>query len=78
MRGIFLKWEMTIFSWLLDRPSLQGPAPAPPPSQAAGSGEGLGQSIHGGSNKQDERRESIFDNMGDTGGIIQGKNSAGH
>ena len=73
MRGIFLKWEMTIFSWLLDRPSLQGPPP-----QAAGSGEGLGQSIHGGSNKQDERRESIFDNMGDTGGIIQGKNSAGH
>ena len=41
-------------------------------------GECAGQSIHGGSNKQDERRGNIFGKMGDTGHIIQGDNSAGH
>ena len=29
-------------------------------------------------NKQDERRENIFDKMGNIGGIIQGNNYAGH
>ena len=43
-----------------------------------GLGEGAGQSIHGGGNKQDERRGNIFGKMGDTGGIIQRDNSTGH
>ena len=43
--------------------------------QMVGWGEELGQSIHGGDNKQDERRGNIF---GNTGGIIQGNNSVGH
>ena len=35
-------------------------------------------SIHGGGSKQDVRRGNIFGKMGDTGGIIQGDNSAGN
>ena len=33
---------------------------------------------NGGGNKQDESRWNIFDKMGNTGGIIQGDNSAGY
>ena len=39
-------------------------------------GEGVGQSIHGGGNKQDERRWKILGKMGNARGIIQGDNSA--
>ena len=41
-------------------------------------GERVGQSIHGGDNRQDEIRGNIFGKMENTGGIIQGKISAGH
>ena len=41
-------------------------------------GEGVGQSIHGRGNKQDESKGNIFGKMGNTGGINQGGNSAGH
>ena len=47
-------------------------------AKMVGSREELGQSIHGGGNKQDERRGNIFGKMGSTGGIIQANNSAGH
>ena len=43
-----------------------------------GLGEGVGQSIYSGANKPDESRWNNFDKMGNTGGIIQGDNSAGH
>lgn len=36
------------------------------------------QSIHGGGNKQDEKRERIFGIVGNTGGIIQGDYSVVH
>ena len=36
------------------------------------------RSIHGGGRKQDVRMGNIFGKMGDTGGIIQGDNSAGN
>ena len=45
--------------------------------QTLGLEELSGQPIHGGDNKQDEKRKNIFGKMGDTGGIIQGNNSAG-
>ena len=38
----------------------------------------IGQSIHGGGNKQDESRGNIFGKMGNAGGIIQGYNATGH
>ena len=41
-------------------------------------GKSAGQSIHGGGNKQDKRRISIFGKIGDAGGIIQGDNSTRH
>ena len=47
-------------------------------SQTIGLGEGVEQSIHGGGNKQDESRWKTFGKMGNTGGIIQEDNSAGH
>ena len=40
-------------------------------------GEGVGQSIHGGGNNQDESRGETFANMDNIGSIIQGDNSAG-
>ena len=43
-----------------------------------GFGEVVMQSIQGRGNKQDESRWEIFGKMGNTGGIIQGYNSAGH
>ena len=46
--------------------------------QAVGLVEGVGQSIHDGGNKQNERRRKFFGKMGNTGGIIQGDNYAGH
>ena len=41
-------------------------------------GGGVEQSIHGGDNKQDKSRKKIFGKTGNTGGIIQDNNSAGH
>ena len=46
--------------------------------QTVGLGGGVGQSIHGGGNKQDESRGNIFGKMGNAGGIIQGYNTPGH
>ena len=46
--------------------------------QMVGLGEGVGQSIDGEGNKQDYSRGDIFGKMGNTEGIIQGNNSAGH
>ena len=46
--------------------------------QTVGLGKEVGQSVHGGGNKQNERNGNIFGKMGNTRGIIQGDNSAGH
>ena len=45
--------------------------------KTVGLGEGARPFVHGGGNKQDETRGNIFDEMGNTGGIIQGDNSGG-
>ena len=50
---------------------------SPPPSNVI-FGEGVGQSIHGGGNRQDGSRGNIFSKMENRGGIIQGDNSPGH
>ena len=39
---------------------------------------GVGQSIHDGDNKQNERSRKIFGKIWNTGGIIQGDSYAGH
>ena len=52
-------------------------SPPPPPSNVI-FGEGVGQSIHGGGNRQDGSRGNIFSKMENRGGIIQGDNSPGH
>ena len=72
VRGIFLVWEMRIFL-LLD-------GILPPSTGFLSNGrlwKGAGQFIHGRGHKQDKRRWHIFGKMGDTGGMIQGDNSAG-
>ena len=46
--------------------------------QTVGLGEEVGQSINDGENKQNERRGNILGKMGNTGGILQGDNSAGY
>ena len=64
VRGVFLVWEMSIFfcCWVgFSTPSTGLP-------QTIGFGEGVRQSTHGGSNKQDKRRENIFGEMRNTGG----------
>ena len=40
--------------------------------------EEVGQSIHGGGNKQNQSSGNIFDKMRNTLGILQGDNSAGY
>ena len=70
-------WEMSILlcCWV-------GFSPNPTPSTGffpnGRFGEGVEQSVHGGGNKQDESRWKIFGKMGNTGGMIQEDNSAGH
>ena len=44
--------------------------------KTVGYGEGIGQSIHVGGNKQNERMGNIFGKMGNAEGIIQRDNSA--
>ena len=58
--------------WLLNVPQSTGF------SQTVGLGEGVGQSIHGGGNKQDARRGNIFGKIRNAGGVIHGSYSAGH
>ena len=66
MRGIFLVWEMSIFFAAgRDSPPIYRISP-----QTVGLQKGVGQSIHGGSNNQDELRGKIFGKMGNTGDII--------
>ena len=58
-----------------------GLTPPPPITrfpQAVSLGEGVGQSIDGGGNNQHKSSENVFDKMGNTRGVIQGNNSAGH
>ena len=43
-----------------------------------GLGDGLGQSIYGGGNKQDESKGNIFGIMGNAEGIIHRNNSTEH
>ena len=46
--------------------------------QMVGLGDGLGQSMHGGGNKQDESKGNIFGIMGNTEGRIHRNNSTEH
>ena len=73
MRVIFLVLERSIFfaaGW-----------DSPPIYRVSANGMfgvRVGQSIHGGDNKQDKSRGNIFSKMENTRGIIQGDNSPGH
>ena len=70
VRGFFLVWEMNRFfaAWR-DFPHIYRVFPKR---------TRVVQSIHGGGNKQEGCRANNFGKMQNTGGIIQGDNSAGH